>query len=430
MTIKHTAQSEPLPPTYDGYYEIERRYPQHNASLPFPEGRNGRFIYVSNQHCYPAVGIGWNNVFQALILNTHMAYLSNRAWVFEPYTWDRHPSSYSTYKGRVIPSRIPLSALIDGPISGGPFPPEHPNPRAVSVEFFDQVCPENKRSRVSIKEMNEGLEGRPPIEIMEKYASKLLGMAELCVELYGSLEHPFDWMQFGDSGIETVVSTLLESPILRDFRWSPLVLSAVRTNAPNFAPHLSADPPPDVVQDLMAIHIRRGDYVVHCQHLANWSASFMGWAQAPGIPDVFVPPPGGGADWNTPENTAEYMRHCFPEIAEIVPRVAEAKHEWETRVGRPHNEPRLKRLYILTNGKTEWVAQLKDRLMDTGDWDIVFSSRDMALSHEQKYVGQAIDMAIAERAAVFLGNGFSSLTSNTVLLRRVGNLPIASNRFW
>ncbi|KAL5533842.1 hypothetical protein ACEPAG_302 [Sanghuangporus baumii] len=177
----------------------------------------------------------------------------------------------------------------------------------------------------------------------------------------------------------------------------------------------------------------------------------MGWAHAPGIPDVFVPPPGGGSGWNTPENTAECMRHCFLEIAGIVHRVAQVKHEWKTRVGRPHDEPPLKRLYILSNGKTEWVAQLKGRLMRAGDWDIIFSSRDMVLSSEQKYVGQIIDMAIAERAAVFLGNGVSfslflgfpwmtdidrnpivleRLTSNTVLSRRVRNLPIVSNRFW
>ena len=79
-------------------------------------------------------------------------------------------------------------------MAGGPFPPEHPNPRAVTVEFFNQVCPENKRTRVSIKEMNDGLGGRPPIEIVEKYVSMLLAMADGCVELYGEWEHPFDWM--------------------------------------------------------------------------------------------------------------------------------------------------------------------------------------------------------------------------------------------
>ena len=185
------------------------------------------------------------------------------------------------------------------------------------------------------------------------------------------------------------------------------MLSAVRTNAPNFASDLLADPPPDVVPDLMAIHIRRGDYVEHCYHIANWSSSYLGWARAPGIPDSFVPPTGGGEGWNTPENTAVYMPHCFPEIPDIVRRVEEVKRDWETRRDKPRNEPRLKRLYILTNGKKDWVAELEERLLEAGDWETVFSSRDMVLTPEQKYVAQAIDMAIAERAAVFLGNGVS-----------------------
>ncbi|KAL5533841.1 hypothetical protein ACEPAG_301 [Sanghuangporus baumii] len=229
VAVKHTAQFKFLPPTYARYYEIEQHYPQHNVSLPFPEGRNGKFLCVYNRYC----SIEWNNIFQALILNTHMTCLSNRAWVFEPYAWDRHPSPYSTYNGLVIPSRIPLSTLVDGPISRGPFPPEHPNP-------------------LSIKELNEELWGSPSYrdngEVSLEAAQDGRG---LCGALfYGFMEHPFDWMQIGDSGMETVVPMLSECPILRDFRWSSLVLSAVRTNAPNFAPHLSADSPPDVVQDL------------------------------------------------------------------------------------------------------------------------------------------------------------------------------------
>ena len=37
-------------PTYERFYEMERNYPQHDKSLPYPEGENGRFVWVSNQH--------------------------------------------------------------------------------------------------------------------------------------------------------------------------------------------------------------------------------------------------------------------------------------------------------------------------------------------------------------------------------------------
>lgn len=37
-------------PTYERFYEMERNYPQHDKNLPYPEGENGRFVWVSNQH--------------------------------------------------------------------------------------------------------------------------------------------------------------------------------------------------------------------------------------------------------------------------------------------------------------------------------------------------------------------------------------------
>ena len=46
---KETVEGMTLP-TYERFYEMERNYPQHNPSLPFPEGENGRFVWVSNQH--------------------------------------------------------------------------------------------------------------------------------------------------------------------------------------------------------------------------------------------------------------------------------------------------------------------------------------------------------------------------------------------
>ncbi|KAH8119774.1 hypothetical protein DFH11DRAFT_1685277 [Phellopilus nigrolimitatus] len=412
-----------IPPTFDRFYQLERDYPQHDVTLPFPEGENGRFIWISNQH----FGLGWNNVFQALYMNSHMAYLSNRAYVFEPYTWHKGPEPFIDYNGHLIPSRIPLAALVQGPIAGGPFPAEHPAPRSVSVEWFRKVCPENKRTRISIKEMNEGLENATVLEVMEKYVQKLASMTEGCLELYGGMEHPFDYYHFGDSSMETMWATLSTSPILRDMEWAPLVLAALRTNAADIASSLSQDPPPDLVPDLMAVHIRRGDYEVHCSNLANWSSSYMGWNQVPGLADRFVVPPGGNSGKNTPENIAEYMRHCWPTISQIANRVQAVRHAWEVQGA--DRQP-IRRLYILTNGDRGWVAALKHQIMEDGDWDLVYSSRDMLLSFEQKYIAQSIDMAIAQRAAVFIGNGFSSLTANVVLMRRIRGLPLLSNHFW
>lgn len=198
----------------------------------------------------------------------------------------------------------------------------------------------------------------------------------------------------------TVYQQLEESPIMTEFSWAPLILAAIRTNAPELAPELVSDPLPNVVDDLMVVHIRRGDYDEHCKFIAEYSDSYMGWNSMPGLGDKFVAPP-RNADGAYRE---EIMRHCWPSIDQIALRVLEIKSEWEMQ----HSTRPLHRLYVMTNGKRGWVASLKEKLQESGDWDVVLTSKDLVLDFEQKYVGQAIDMAIAERAAVLVGNGVST----------------------
>ena len=67
----------------------------------------------------------------------------------------------------------------------------------------------------------------------------------------------------------------------------------------------------------------------------------------------------------------------------------------------------LRDIYIMTNGPQDWVTELKDILRKSGEWGRIASSRDLTLSWEQKYVGQAVDMLIGQRAQVMIGNGVS-----------------------
>lgn len=51
MTSPHHGQEiEPVVPNFDRFYEQERQLPQHDLNTPYPEGKNGRYLYVSNQH--------------------------------------------------------------------------------------------------------------------------------------------------------------------------------------------------------------------------------------------------------------------------------------------------------------------------------------------------------------------------------------------
>src|SRR5579859_7450149 len=45
---KQAEENPLLPPTYHQYMENERRFPQHNISLPSPEGKHAKFFWPAN----------------------------------------------------------------------------------------------------------------------------------------------------------------------------------------------------------------------------------------------------------------------------------------------------------------------------------------------------------------------------------------------
>ncbi|KAJ7765301.1 hypothetical protein B0H16DRAFT_1717847 [Mycena metata] len=77
-------------------------------------------------------------------------------------------------------------------------------------------------------------------------------------------------------------------------------------------------------------------------------------------------------------------------------------------------------------------APYKRTLSAAHDWiDGIGTSRDLELSWEQKFVAEAVDMHVAQRAEKFIGNGFSSLTSNVVMLRMSNpQLNTSDTHFW
>jgi hypothetical protein len=63
-------------------------------------------------------------------------------------------------------------------------------------------------------------------------------------------------------------------------------------------------------------------------------------------------------------------------------------------------------VYVLSNEWAWSLDGLKNALEEDG-WDDLVSSTDIVLDSEQKHVAMAVDMAIAEKAEVFIGNGVS-----------------------
>lgn len=61
-------------------------------------------------------------------------------------------------------------------------------------------------------------------------------------------------------------------------------------------------------------------------------------------------------------------------------------------------------MYVLSNEWAWGLSELKEALESDGWLDVV-STVDVQLDAEQYHVSMAVDMAIAERAEVFVGNG-------------------------
>jgi hypothetical protein len=93
---------------------------------------------------------------------------------------------------------------------------------------------------------------------------------------------------------------------------------------------------------MLALHIRRGDYLKHCKNLASWSAGYMGLNKFPELPDRFSPPAMSSSQENALHE--EYRAHFFPEIDDIVTRVREVRTSLLPIM-------KLARVYVLTNGR-------------------------------------------------------------------------------
>lgn len=191
---------------------------------------------------------------------------------------------------------------------------------------------------------------------------------------------------------------LSRSPVITRFGWSSLAHSSAKTNhAVLGSPSLSQlkGDPYSQIDGLLVIHIRRGDFLQHCENLGHWGAAFLAFNQFPDFLDPWDSPQGGEE-----EKMAIYLRRCIPTIEQIVEKVEQVR---QTKVAQG-----LKSIYVMTNGDAVWLRQLKDALKVAYSWNSIATSRDMSLSLEAKYVSHTTDMLIGQRAHVFIGNGVSA----------------------
>ncbi|KAK7032506.1 hypothetical protein VNI00_013075 [Paramarasmius palmivorus] len=400
-----------IPPKFENIRAYERSLPQHNMSEALYDpnfSRPGRrkYLRVEGQ----VWGRGFNNVLQEV---------AGRVFVFEDYTWSHLPLPYTIYDFALRPTRTPLNAYISGASAGGLVSSDHfASLRSVSVEFFDVVCPKEQRTTLSSADAPRDSDG---VEIVDWWLAKL-GEVEIepCVIIDSTEKDTevFDWKYFGSTRALSGYHLLKDSPSLLQFSWSPLVQSAVTRNFAVLKPQnyrsLLDISRTSVIDGLVAIHLRRGDFKGHCLYLHKYSAEYIGLNQLDGLPDRFKPPQ------DPRESKAYYMKHCLPNIDQIVERLHQIRQENPSK--------HLKRVFLMSNGWGWWLSKLSSRLREDG-WTDVINSYDFELDAAQTQVSGAIDMAIAEKAEVFIGNGFSSMSANIIMFRSAKGLPASSNRF-
>ena len=254
---------------------------------------------------------------------------------------------------------------------------------------------------------------------------------------------------FGSSRVHDGLPVLLNSPITKLFGWSPLIEDAFMLNKHLFVPSHKLPPPtPGLryppIPGLLALHVRRGDFEAHCPILRRWKTRFSGLNTQPGTIDRDVELVENEDGSLTQHSIDAFQRACYPSTSQIVQRVQQIRMTEEGKG--------LDNIFIMTNGSPEWIEQLKRALMKDYPWKQISSSLEMQVNWEQKFTAQAVDMMIAQRADVFVGNGvsiftplfrsltliiqslfffqFSSLTGVVFMLRTASGLAAGRQRLW
>lgn len=92
-----------------------------------------------------------------------------------------------------------------------------------------------------------------------------------------------------------------------------------------------------------------------------------------------------------------YNAKCLPDVTAIIARARRMRK----------NHPLLRTIYILTDAPDEWIDEVR-RWLVSDAWDNVIIGRtDVYDAWPDREVGVAVDMEVARRAGVFVGNGVS-----------------------
>ncbi|KAH7910292.1 hypothetical protein BJ138DRAFT_1114220 [Hygrophoropsis aurantiaca] len=408
-----------LPPLYENFRKGEQELTHYDEYRRKPI----KFFWAPN---HPT---GWGNVMQDYIMMSLLAHATNRSFVFNDYVWNPDSSLYSDFNGKLIPSRVPLSALISGPMVGSELPAGANSSRAVSRDFFRSVCPKSTVLHVPDINTDHLRYAEPAKVVLDAWVDKINSINDPCLQLGQKNKPIFEYWFYGQKDrLLSIWPSLSVSPAIVNWKWSILIYDAYENNRHVFDPTISPpvvegafnttsnDDYNQLIPGLLVLHVRRGDFEAHCKYLCHSHSDWNAFNSFPEFVDRYP-----SLQYDEVSNGDQCLSRCFPSIEQIVAKVKQVRLE--------SKEP-LNHVYIMTNGAVLWVEKLREALLAHESWDVITSTRDLELTWEQKFVAQALDMFVAQRAQVLIGNGWSSLTSNVVMLRMAHGVPPNSNRFW
>ncbi|KAG6844627.1 hypothetical protein H0H87_005484 [Tephrocybe sp. NHM501043] len=323
-------------------------------------------------------GAGFNNQAQEVLLFHHLALQTSRVYVYQPIIW----------RPRGAQAKVALSAFMPGVARN-----------SISSTVFNEACSPEETKHISI---------RVTYSALWDYAMQQLSGNEKCIVVdvwilnWDFLASPalhFIWPEF-------------KKYLANHFQWSGAIetISQRAHQDLNLRSGDEGDP-------YVALHFRRGDFEGHCHSLAEHQTGFTTWATLPSLQPSISPP---ALDTT---NTTSVIDHCYPTLHRIVEIIDSLVHD----------KPHLRTLHVLHDGAWDhplvyaqhysleatltnaarartagWVGGPMKRVTHSGQVPIRWREADWAVM---------VDVELARRAEIFIGNGYSSLSTQVVALR-------------
>ncbi|KAJ6586901.1 hypothetical protein DFH09DRAFT_1141873 [Mycena vulgaris] len=352
-----------LAPPYAIYDDLAQSELRASLSLAL-DGSPKKYVFFRQLQ-----GAGFNNQVQEVLLYHHLALVTSRVYVYQPLIWQPRRAS------------LPLSAFLSGVTT-----------ETITSAVFDKVCPPSEVTHVSLNRGNDAI---------WEHAKDILSGPDRCMVVDDWI---FRWTFLASSAIHTIWPSFRHY-LSFHFKWSTQVLDMAERARP------TANEP------YMALHLRRGDFEDHCRGLATSQMGFTTWATLPDLHDAVFPP------LLDSTNHTSTMDHCYPSLRRILDAI-----DSQARAN-----PDVRALHVLHDGawdhplvylqyfKLEAAVKSFERTLRAG-WTggpmkVVTHSGTLPVRRGESDWAVAVDVELARKAQIFIGNGYSSLSSQIVALR-------------